>query len=101
MLLQDKLCAALEEATYPALMPLRAVIWEGISVAHILRAIVGVDRKLVLCTLLPQMHHLAQVALQLLSSAKHSNPLNKSQGVTVSAASNTCNHTHMPGCRKL
>ena len=62
-------------------MPFRAVIWEGVPVAHILGAIVGVDRQLVLCTLLPQMHHLAQIALQLLSSTKHSNTVNKGQGV--------------------
>ena len=81
-------------------MSFRAVIREGIPVAHILGAIVGVDRKLILCTLLPQMHHLAQVALQLLSSTKHSASVNKSLGNSVSAASNSCDDTHMPGGRR-
>ena len=80
-------------------MPFRAVIWEGIPVAHILCAVVGVDRQLVLCTLLPQMHHLAQVALQFLSSTKHSNPVSKNQGISVPAASDSCSHTHMPDKR--
>ena len=47
-------------------MILRSVVWEGVSVAHILSAAARVDGKLVLCGLVPQMHHVPQVCLQLL-----------------------------------
>ena len=59
-------CGTSVRETHPSLVILGPVIREGVSVAHVLSAIAGVDGKLVLCCLGPQVHHVPQVRLQFL-----------------------------------
>ncbi len=59
------------QEAHSALVILGPIIREGVAVAHVLSAIAGVDGQLVLCRLVPQMHHVPQVCLQLLQQKKH------------------------------
>ena len=52
--------------SYPPLIVFRAIVWEGISMAHILGSIGRIVAQLNLCFWLCQLHHLGQIILQVL-----------------------------------
>ena len=85
--------------THSALVILRPVVWEGVAMAHILRAVAGVDRQLVLRSLVPQVHCVPQVRLQLLQAQKplNLNPKdNRPPGQAWYVISNACKALSAP-----
>ena len=55
--------------TYPPLIWVGTIIWQGVSVLHILGASPHIDSQLILCTPLLQAHDIVKISLKFLKQA--------------------------------